>query len=130
MMKDFVTWLTDEMNARGWTNSELARRAGVRQSTVSMVISGHNKPGDDLCLGIARAFHVPAEEVFRRAGILPPLPAPENDITFDELLSYMKRLSAEDRKDVLEYAIFRYRRAQPSREANPGNDAASAEATA
>jgi DNA-binding XRE family transcriptional regulator len=95
-----------------------------------MLISGHNNPGPDLCLGIARAFHIPAEEVFRRAGILPPLPAPDNDPTFGELLSYMRRLSAEDRRDVLEYALFRYGRAQGQRERKSNEQAGPDTATA
>jgi len=34
MEKDFSTWLMTELEKRGWTNSELARRAGVVPSTV------------------------------------------------------------------------------------------------
>ena len=107
-MIDLVTWLIEETNARGWTNSELARRAGVRSSTISMMISGHNKPGNDLCVGLARALHIPAEEIFRRAGLLPTLPAPADDPVLPELVSYCQRLTPPVRKEILAYVKFRY----------------------
>ena len=110
MMTDFVNWLLDEMNSRGWTNSELARRAGVVQSTISLTISGKSKPGPDLCSGIARALHIPPEIVFRHAGLLPPLPSPDGDYT--ELLSYMRRLPQAQQADVLKYAKFQYQQQQ------------------
>lgn len=39
-MEDFSVWLIEEMEKRGWTNSELARQAKVAQATVSLVIGG------------------------------------------------------------------------------------------
>jgi len=128
IMNDFVNWLIDEMNKRGWSNSELARRAGVVHSTISMILSGKSNPGNDLCVGIAKALKIPPEEVFRRAGILPPLPAPDNDPTLEEITAYLKRLSSEDRKEVLMYTHFRYQQAKgkpltgsSEKANNPGN---------
>ena len=72
MDTDFVTWLTGEMDRRDWNNTDLAKRAGVVPSTVSMIISGHKKPGLEFCVGVARAFGVSPEYVLRLAGHLPP----------------------------------------------------------
>ncbi len=74
MANEFVTWLTREADKRGWSNSELARRAGLAPATVSLVISGQRRAGWDFCAGIARAFGIEPDNVFRRAGLLPPLP--------------------------------------------------------
>ncbi|MBN1658283.1 MAG: helix-turn-helix transcriptional regulator [Anaerolineae bacterium] len=74
MDNDFVTWLIEELEQRGWTNSELARRAGVSPSTVSVILSRQKNPGPDFCLAIAGALRQPPEQVFRLAGILPSLP--------------------------------------------------------
>ena len=74
MENDFVCWLTTELDTRGWTNSELARRADVGFSTVSRVFSRQQNPGLDFCIGVARALDLPPEDVLRRAGLLPPLP--------------------------------------------------------
>lgn len=72
--EDFVTWLSQEIDSRGWSYSETARRAGVSQSMVSKVLSYANAPGLDFCNGIAKTFNVPAETVLRRAGLLQARP--------------------------------------------------------
>jgi transcriptional regulator with XRE-family HTH domain len=106
METDFVTWLSKEMEDRGWNNSELARRAGLVPSAVSQVIAGNRGTGPEFCRSVARALHVPPELVFRKAGLLPPLPGPENDVTFGALLDVVRNLSVEDRVTVLEYAEY------------------------
>jgi hypothetical protein len=42
----------------------------------SKVIGGFNKPGPRFCRGVAKAFGIPAEEVFRLAGLLPTAASP------------------------------------------------------
>ena len=74
MENKFVAWLIQQLQARGWTNSELARRADVVPSTISMVISEQKRPGFHLCVGIARAFGMQPEIILRKAGLLPSLP--------------------------------------------------------
>ena len=70
----FDAWLMGELEQRGWSNSELARRAGVVPSTVSMILSGQNRPGFEFCVKVSRAFNLRPEAVLRRAGLLPSLP--------------------------------------------------------
>ena len=119
-----TSWLASEIKRRGWSIRELARRAGVSHTTAADVLSKQRDPTADFCLGIARALNMPPEEVLRRAGILPPLPAPEDE-TFRQILEYVKRMDVEDRQAVLEYVIFRYRR---SAESNPGTGLSTAPA--
>lgn len=69
----FVEWLNHELEERGWSRSEAARRGEFSSSMLDKVIGGFAQPGLDFCRGIARAFGVPLEEVFRRAGILPDI---------------------------------------------------------
>lgn len=107
MDKDFASWLNDELSARGWTYSELARRAGVVASTVSMVASGKSSPGFDLCQGIARAFAVPLETVYRKAGLLPDM---QDDAQIYEIADIARRLSPAVREEVKKYALWRYKR--------------------
>jgi transcriptional regulator with XRE-family HTH domain len=70
----FAEWLLEEIDRRNWSQSELARRAELAQPTISLVLSEQKNPGPDFCQGVARAFRVPTEVVFRRAGLLPPEP--------------------------------------------------------
>lgn len=68
MNSDFVTWLTATITQQGWTWSELARRAAVSPAAISMIISGKNQPGNELCLGAAKALGLPPEAALRYAG--------------------------------------------------------------
>jgi transcriptional regulator with XRE-family HTH domain len=106
MATNFVTWLTKEMEDRGWNNSELARRAGLVPSAVSQVIAGNRGTGPEFCRSVARALNLPPETVFRKAGLLPSLQGPEEDVTFGELLDVVRNLSVEERVMVLEFAEF------------------------
>jgi len=70
-MSDFVKWLNGEMKTRGWGNNELARRMGVSNAIVSLVLTEQQNPGIDFCLGLSRAFKIPPETAFRKSGIFP-----------------------------------------------------------
>lgn len=67
---EFSMWINSELDQRGWSRSEAARRGGFSSSTLDKVIGGFSRPGPVLCRGIARAFGLPDDEVFRKAGIL------------------------------------------------------------
>jgi len=110
MANNFVTWLTSEMETRGWNNSELARRAGLVPSAISQVIAGNRGTGPEFCRSVARALGLPPETVFRKAGLLPDLQGPEEDVTFGELLDVVRNLGVEERELVLEYAMFLHHR--------------------
>ena len=102
MNGNFGEWLDKELIQRGWSQSELARRGGVSPSTVQQAVTGITKPGPRLCQAIARAFGMPAEEVFRLASLLPSVPVVrsrriiyETD-TGDRILELWRRLNPDD----------------------------------
>ncbi len=64
-------WLIREINTRGWSQAELARRSSMSPSQISRVISGAQSPGLDTLTGVARALGLTLEQVLRRAEILP-----------------------------------------------------------
>lgn len=64
----------------------------------------------DLCLGIARAFNIPPEDVYRRAGLLPPLPDEPTQLQEKRLYDLYRRLPERIRERVVEYAAFEYER--------------------
>lgn len=75
-MTEIGEWLERQLELRAWSSSELARRAGISQSSVSNVLTGKQVPGLEFCKGVAKALGMPAEELLRMAGHLPPMPAP------------------------------------------------------
>lgn len=115
-MEAFVSWINAELNQRGWSRSEAARRGGFSPSTLDKVIGGFSGPGPTLCRGLARAFDTAPDEVFRLAGILPTQPKQPRlvrdsrrvvyEIDGDEvLLAKFRALSAEDQtlvRDLIE----------------------------
>jgi transcriptional regulator with XRE-family HTH domain len=119
MENDFISWLTTEIDRRGWTNTETARRAGVVQSTISLTISRKSRPGIELCRGLARAFNIPPEEVYRRAGLLPPLPDEPDHAQERRLYDLYRRLPERVRERVVEYAAFEYERLARGKEQAP-----------
>lgn len=71
-MSDFALWLVQELEARGWSRAELARRTrgGITSTAVDQVVNGQSKPGLKFARAVASAFEMPEEDVMRRAGIL------------------------------------------------------------
>jgi transcriptional regulator with XRE-family HTH domain len=67
----FGTWLDRELQQKGWSQSEAARRGEMSSQMINAIINGQANPGLESCQGIARAFKLPLEDVFRLAGILP-----------------------------------------------------------
>jgi transcriptional regulator with XRE-family HTH domain len=102
----FTDWLSEELKERRWQQKDLAEAAGVSDSTITLVLKGERRPGPDLCNGIARAFRLPPEMIFRKAGILPALPE-EDDELARMLVEGFKRLSIEKRREVLSYVVWK-----------------------
>lgn len=73
MQNTTVSWLAEELEGRGWSIRELARRAKISHTTVSQVLSHQREPTWEFCAQIAQALDVLPETVFRKAGLLPPV---------------------------------------------------------
>lgn len=102
---EFVEWLTEEMNSRGWGVTQLAKEAGLSHSTVSQVLNRKNGASFEFCNAIAPALGYTAEEVFRYAGLLP---THHGDKEVQELNGIAKSLPHEELDNVLEYARWRF----------------------
>jgi len=100
MKDDLASWLDEELETRGWSIREMARRAGVSHTAIASALNRKGRPSADLCVAIADALGVPAVEVVQRAGILPPDP-PET-AAWRRLNEMWTRLSDEDQKRILE----------------------------
>ena len=110
----FQSWLQQKLDERDWTYADLASRAGIGKSTISMIMSGVRSPGTDPCLAIARALHIPAAEVYREAGLLPP--EPELTEQKERLLNWFETLDTRGRQYILDTAE---RQAERQREERP-----------
>lgn len=109
LMDKFFIWINTETDSRGWSNSELARRAGISRASISNTMNGRNSVTWDFCASIARALSTPVEEVFRMAGLMPPLP---ESVKLDKLQSVVRNLGEDELVIVSSFADFIYQRQQ------------------
>jgi len=94
----FADWLNEMMKQRNLSQSELARRAGISQSGISLILSGERNPGSDVCRGIADALDLPPKTVFIEAGLFPP--EPDFDPDAEEVLRLFRKLPPTE-KDII-----------------------------
>ena len=76
METGFPEWLVGQLQDRGWSQRELARRSGISHTTVSEVLSTVRRPTWDFCASIAGALGESPDAVFVRAGLKERPPAP------------------------------------------------------
>jgi transcriptional regulator with XRE-family HTH domain len=95
MKTEFTTWLNGELQARGWSQSELARRGSINSSSINRVLNGERKPGLEVCRGIAQAFGISIYEVMRRAGIEQRVPIESEEVA--QMLKDFYQLPKRDR---------------------------------
>jgi len=101
MATDFANWLLNEIRERGMSQSDLARAAGVTRTAISDIVNSRRNPGKNLAQGIARAFSIPPEQVFRVAGILPPSDGMDDEI--ERIVHEANKLNGQDRAEVLAF---------------------------
>lgn len=103
--ESFAKWLNAELDKRNLSRSEAARRGGISPSMFDKVIGGFAKPGVDFCRGVAKTFRVPLEEVYRRAGLLPPI-TDEDTRLFESIKARIGLLSPVQRAELDRYLDY------------------------
>lgn len=61
--RKFATSIQKGMEARGWSQHELARQSGVSQATISLIIHGKTSPGLENALALAKALKISLDEL-------------------------------------------------------------------
>ncbi len=102
MSAGFGDWLLGCLVGRGWSQAELARRAGLSEAQVSRLVTGARAPGLAACRGLSRALRLPFEYVCARAGMTSL--APGQDAAALELGELSRRLAPADRELLLAVA--------------------------
>jgi transcriptional regulator with XRE-family HTH domain len=110
----FGVWLERQLRSRELTQSEFARRTEVRQGMVSNWITGKRIPDPGSCDRIADALGLPIDEVLIQAGHRPRL-GEGWEGEEGELMTLFRKLSKVDQYYVLDFARFRWERAQQRR---------------
>jgi transcriptional regulator with XRE-family HTH domain len=100
---EFSTWLFEEMERRHWSQADLARESGLSRGAVGNVLRQERDPGKDFLIAIAKAFHLPVDQVFRTAGIFPQ----SQDDEYSKEAAHLVSLLPEDvKKQAIDYIRF------------------------
>lgn len=110
METKFQKWLKRELKERDMIQAELARRANVSRASITKLLSENRTPSYDMCQGIADAFEIPVENVYRAADLLPPV-HPE-DAIITEMLHLFEQLNMEGKEDVRDYMRMKIEQAK------------------
>jgi transcriptional regulator with XRE-family HTH domain len=94
----FSEWLQEEMDRRGWSQSDCARAANLNRAVINKLLNGKSQPQPPTLAAIARAFKIPIETAYRAAGLLPP-DADGDDATI-ELIHVFKSIQSPQRKST------------------------------
>lgn len=112
---NFPDWMLDEMNARGWSQTELAYRAKISRTAISDILSKRRSAGPEICRSLARAFGYREETVFRVAGLL----TSHSDLTRTEEIDMVDdlflSLPEPDQREIIEFMILKKRLAENRR---------------
>ena len=99
-VEDLSGWLLKTLEDKGWTQSELARKSGVNQVTISRILNGDRGMGIDVAVKLADTFGIEREEILKRMGVLRPSP-PTDTPTIAQMLAEFAQLSGEEQEQIL-----------------------------
>jgi transcriptional regulator with XRE-family HTH domain len=94
---EFSERIVRELDKKGWSRSEAARRGGISSSMFDKVINGYAEPGIKFLKGIAQAFGISLAEVL--TWFEPP--QTENDAEWEIWKAKLAKLTPENRKRFL-----------------------------
>jgi len=93
---NFSEWLQNEMNKRGWSQSDLARAADLNRAVINKLLNGKSHPQPTTLEAISRALKIPLETTYRAAGLLPA--NSDHDETVEEAIYVLKNIRSTQRK--------------------------------
>lgn len=100
-MNELVMWIKFRLRQRGWGPEDLAQRAGLSPTAVSVVLTGQHKAGPRFCQKVARALDEPVERVLSLAGLAAQDPAPDiGQVSRDTLLGLFDRMTPEAQQEI------------------------------
>jgi len=97
-VETLIEYLETEITARFWRPADLAKKAHIRDATLSRILSESRQAGPDVCNALAKALDEPPEKLFRLAGILPPSRDPGEDE--EELLHHYRELDEAGQREA------------------------------
>ncbi len=89
------------MKKRSWSQADLARKSGLDTSLVSNILSSRKNIGVTSANAIAKAFKIPPEIIFRKAGLLPEVF--DSSERVEEIIYLYNLMPEVCQKDLIDY---------------------------
>ena len=99
-----VALIKSRMAELGINQSELAQKSKLSASQISRILKLESTPSQDAIVSMARALRLPAEDLFRAAGLLPPDPDFDKVPTLGQWIKLFVDADDETRERLLESA--------------------------
>jgi len=105
-------WLQIELQKRGWIQADLSRASGIPTPTISRIINGRQRCGEESCRKIGKALGYPPEVVMRAAGLLPPARGIEDRPIVQRLIEVAWELPDDEWEELLAIVLVKRDRQQ------------------
>ena len=102
--ENLVVLIKSRMVELGINQSELAQKSKLSASQISRILKLESTPSQDAIVSMARALRLPAEDLFRAAGLLPPDPDFDKVPTLGQWIKLFVDADDETRERLLESA--------------------------
>lgn len=103
-MENIADFIKAEIERKGWSQARLAKAAKLDSAVISNILNEKRGMGWESARAIADALNIPAETMFRKAGLLPPVPAKTEQSEW--LLYAFERLTGDEKKTVTNIMEF------------------------
>ncbi len=107
---EFGQWIAQEREKRGWSQSDLARNAGLHRQSLYKIEIGDASPAVETYIALASALGLSPILLFRKAGLLPPALGNESD--FDDWKYLLAQLPPDEQEEMRKIAQMKIEKRQ------------------
>lgn len=101
-MENIADYIKAELERKGWSQARLAKASKLDSAVISNIVNEKRGMGWESARAIADALNIPPETMFRKAGLLPPVPTKTEQ---SEQLLYLFNQLPQNEKDRLIHHI-------------------------
>lgn len=99
-LRAFLVWLDEKLDEKGWSDNQLAKRAGISHPVISKARSEIQPIGYEAGVKIAKALDIPPEILLQKAGLLPAITQAESEDE-KELIFIFQQLPPDRQKEFI-----------------------------
>jgi transcriptional regulator with XRE-family HTH domain len=97
---DFPNWLQDQMDARDWRPTDLAKKAHVSDATVSRVLKGQRDADIDTLMGFAEAFNMSPISIIKTAFVFPDSENENKEVKWEDWKHLISQMNPQDEANM------------------------------